>query len=149
VAALYKEQLGQIIRSRRKALDLTQRQLADRINVEEAQTVSRWERGENAPTDLEAVAKGLETTAGEMLAQLSPEAQRDRRRREDEAATQLDRIEASLAEVLAGLRRLEAAQLPAPSDELVRQPSEQSPMSDTARRGVNSRAGGSGSGSAR
>ena len=36
--------------------------------------MSRWERGERAPNDLEAVAVALETTAGEMLAPALAEA---------------------------------------------------------------------------
>lgn len=103
VAALYKQQLGEVIRGRREALGLTQKELADRANVEEPQTVSRWERGLNAPTDLESVARALETTADEMLRQLRPLNQKERQRLVPEGGSQLDRIEALLQEILSRL----------------------------------------------
>lgn len=97
VAALYKQQLGQIIRQRREESGLTQSQLALRAHVGESTTVSRWERGLNAPTDLEAVAAALDTTPGEMLSELSPHARREHEpvSRED----QLDRIEQRLESI--------------------------------------------------
>lgn len=101
VAALYKQQLGEVIRERRESLGLTQKDLAQRANVEEAQTVSRWERGLNSPTDLDAVARALDTTAEELLRQLKPIGQKERRRLvPHEAGTQLDRIEAKLDAIL-------------------------------------------------
>lgn len=100
VAALYKKQLGDVIRERREALGLTQKDLAERSSVEEPQTVSRWERGLNAPTDLEAVARALETTADELLRQLRPVNQKERRRLEPYGPTQLDRIERKLDALL-------------------------------------------------
>jgi transcriptional regulator with XRE-family HTH domain len=98
VAALYKQQLGEVIKDRREALGLTQKDLADRANVEEPQTVSRWERGLNSPTDLDSVAKALETTVDELLRHLKPINQKERRRLLPGSgeATQLDRIEAKL-----------------------------------------------------
>lgn len=96
MAAVYKEQLGELIKEKREKLGLTQRDLADKAHVKEATTVSRWERGERAPTDLESVARALETTASEMLAQLSPLHQKDRRRLDPAAPSQIDRIEAML-----------------------------------------------------
>lgn len=137
VAALYKEQLGALIRERRLALDLTQRGLADKIGIQEPQTVSRWERGENAPIDLEAVARALDTTAGEMLGQLSPAAIHDKRLAQDAEQSQLDRIEQSLADVLAALRRLAGEQLPGPPDELLQHPATPTPKTGTARREKN------------
>ena len=103
MAILYKEQLGRAIKRRREDLGLTQRQLADLVNVEEAQTVSRWERGLNSPTDLEAVAAGLQTTAAEILRELEPIGHRERRRMMPSEGTQLDRIEAKLDRILAQL----------------------------------------------
>lgn len=99
VAALYKQQLGNIISARREELGLTQRELADRANVEESQTVSRWERGLNQPTDLDAVATALEWTLPELLGQLRPAHQKERRRLDPDGPTQLDRIEALLSEI--------------------------------------------------
>lgn len=103
VATLYKQQLGAVIRRRREALGLTQRQLADRVSISEAQTVSRWERGERAPTDLDAVARGLETSTEELLAELEPLGQRQRRTMDTSELTQLDRVEHKLDRVLAAL----------------------------------------------
>lgn len=103
VAALYKQQLGAVIAGRREALGLTQKELAERAHVKESQTVSRWERGERAPNDLEAVAAALETTVPEMLAGLEPLSQRRRKAMNATGSgSQLDRIEAQLG-------RLEAA----------------------------------------
>lgn len=100
VAALYKKQLGDVIRERREALGMTQKQLADAANVEEPQTVSRWERGLNAPTDLEAVARALETTADELLRQLKPAHQKERRPLDPFGPTQLDRVERKLDQII-------------------------------------------------
>lgn len=97
VAALYKQQLGVLIARMREDLGLTQKQLAERAHVAEAQTVSRWERGERVPQDLEAVAAALETTAADMLRQLEPLGQRQRKAMNaDGGRSQLDRIEARL-----------------------------------------------------
>lgn len=93
MAALYKEQLGEQIRERRKALGLTQAELAALVHVKESQTVSRWERGERGPNDLDAVAAALQTTASEMLAQLGSVRQSDRKRLLPGGETQLDRLE--------------------------------------------------------
>lgn len=113
MAAVYKEQLGEEIRRRRKALGLTQRALADKAHVKETTTVSRWERGEREPTDLEAVAKALDTTASEMLSGLHPLHQKDRLRLDPAAPTQLDRLEAML--------RLLLSRLPDPAEEIERE----------------------------
>lgn len=111
VAALYKEQLGGVIADRRRELGLSQRELADRAGIGESQTVSRWERGLNAPVDLEAVARALETTAAEMLRGLEPINGRERGRLQPSAGTQLDRIEANQQQILAQLAEL-AERLP-------------------------------------
>jgi transcriptional regulator with XRE-family HTH domain len=103
MAAVYKEQLGELIKEKREALGLTQRELADKAHVKESTTVSRWERGEREPTDLEAVARALDTTASEMLSQLSPLHQKTRKRLDPSAPSQMDRIEAKLDEVLSRL----------------------------------------------
>jgi transcriptional regulator with XRE-family HTH domain len=96
MAAVYKEELGRQIKRRREELGLTQRELADLAHVKEATTVSRWERGERGPTDLEAVASALQTSASQMLSELSPLNQRERRELDRSGPTQLDRIEATL-----------------------------------------------------
>lgn len=107
MAALYKEQLGEQIKRRRKALGLTQSELADKAHVKESQTVSRWERGERAPNDLENVARALETTAAEMLAELAPVNQSDRKKLQPGGPTQLDRIEAQIGHLADLLNELE------------------------------------------
>lgn len=104
MATLYKQQLGAAIRRRREALGLTQRQLADRLHLSEAQTVSRWERGDRAPADLDAVAEALETTTELMLAELEPIGQRQRRAMSANGLTQLDRIENKLDAILVEIR---------------------------------------------
>lgn len=100
MAAAYKEELGRQIKRRREELGLTQRELAELAHVKEATTVSRWERGERGPTDLEAVASALQTTASEMLSELSPLHQKDRAPLDRTGGTQLDRIEGMLRELL-------------------------------------------------
>jgi transcriptional regulator with XRE-family HTH domain len=110
VTALYKHQLGALIRRTREELGMTQKQLADAAHVAESQTVSRWERGERAPQDLEAVAAALQTTAAAMLRQLEPIGQRDRRSMNAEPGSQLDRIERSLIQLAERLGRLEAVE---------------------------------------
>lgn len=120
VAALYKQQLGELIRERREVLGLTQKELADRANVEEPQTVSRWERGLNSPTDLEAVARALDTTAADLLSHLRPVTHKERRRLvPGDVPTQLDRIEAKLDELLS---RLPADELHTAFEEGAEQP---------------------------
>lgn len=112
VATLYKQQLGTAIRRRREVLGLTQRQLADRLHLSEAQTVSRWERGDRAPADLDAVANALETTTEILLADLEPIGQRQRRAMSSNGLTQLDRIENKIDALFVEVRerddRLEA-----------------------------------------
>lgn len=122
VAALYKEELGRQIKRRREDLGLTQTDLAELIPVKESQTISRWERGERAPNDLEALARALQTTAAEMLAELSPVRQTDRRRMMP--GSQLDRIEAKLDELLT---------LAAPADPLLLEDEEEQAIADAAR----------------
>lgn len=103
--ALYKQQLGDVIRQMREDLGLTQKQLAERAHVQESQTVSRWERGERAPQDLEAVAVALGTTAAEMLKRLEPTGATRA------GITQLDRIETQLAELANAVMRIERRML--------------------------------------
>lgn len=126
VAALYKQQLGTVIRECREELGLTQKELADRANVEEPQTVSRWERGLNSPTDLEAVARALETTPEDLLARLKPIGQKARRRLMPSEGTQLDRIEQKLDDILT---LLAAKELPAGFEQADDQDDEQQEQS--------------------
>lgn len=44
--AIGQQEIGQRIRQAREAADLTQQQLADRIGIQTAQSISRYERGE-------------------------------------------------------------------------------------------------------
>jgi transcriptional regulator with XRE-family HTH domain len=117
VLELYKKQLGDVIRARREELGLTQTKLAELVPVKESTTVSRWERGERVPNDLDAVARALQTTAAKILAQLDPINQKERRRLQPGGGTQLDRIEAAVNGIL---RLLEAAGPPKPEGELGR-----------------------------
>lgn len=92
MAALYREQVGEQIARRRRELDLSQAELANRIGVR-PQTVSRWERGENLghQRNLERVCEALETTIPELLAHIEGNGNR--------AETQLDRIEHRLEQI--------------------------------------------------
>lgn len=72
VVVMHRETIGQRIAERRKALDLSQEALADRIGVR-AQTVSRWERGANLGriNNLDRVAGALEISVGDLMADLN------------------------------------------------------------------------------
>lgn len=69
------ERLGHNIMRFRKALGLTQDQLAHRLDVE-PETISRFERGATLPslTTLERLAKVLRATIAELLDEQSPPA---------------------------------------------------------------------------
>lgn len=69
--------LGEHIAARRRALGLTQGQLAERLDVS-FQAVSQWERGETAPelARLYDIASALETTPGALLDGREPSAPR-------------------------------------------------------------------------
>ena len=62
------EKMGKFIAERRKAVNLTQKSLSEKLNVNE-KTVSKWERGINAPdiTLLTNLAEILEITVNELL----------------------------------------------------------------------------------
>jgi transcriptional regulator with XRE-family HTH domain len=103
----YKVELGQAIKRRREELGLTQKELADLTHYKEGQTVSRWERGQNLPGDLEIVATALQWTLPEMMAGIEPPDRRTARRAGIEptpelfaATSQLDRIEGLLTELI-------------------------------------------------
>jgi len=134
VAALYRQQLGEVIKARREDLGLTQKDLADRANVEEPQTVSRWERGINAPTDLEAVARALEWEVDEMLRRLTPLGQKERRQLSPHGPSQLDRIEQMLDKVMlaVGARPQSPAEV---AEEAARRKEEKRRADAAARRG--------------
>lgn len=60
---------GQFIKMKRKALDMTMKDLAEKVGVSEA-TVSRWESGEieNMRSDkLNALVRALEVTPAEIM----------------------------------------------------------------------------------
>jgi transcriptional regulator with XRE-family HTH domain len=60
--------VGKRLRTARRAAGLTQKQLADRLEVESI-TVSRWERGVTSPSlpRLRRIAEITETTVGELV----------------------------------------------------------------------------------
>ena len=62
------DKMGKFIAERRKAVNLTQRSLSEKLNVNE-KTVSKWERGINAPdiSLLTKLAEILEVTVYELL----------------------------------------------------------------------------------
>lgn len=72
MALRYKQQLGAAIRARRLELGMSQKDLAAATHVKEPQTISRWERGETVPSDLDAVARALKTTISELHAGIRP-----------------------------------------------------------------------------
>jgi transcriptional regulator with XRE-family HTH domain len=112
MAVRYKAELGQAIKRRREELGLTQSDLADRTHYKEAQSVSRWERGENLPRDLSVIAEALEWTLGELVAGIEPPDSRAARRlgieptgvtpdlMEDATGRRLQRIEQKLDRLL-------------------------------------------------
>lgn len=103
MAVRYKEQLGAAIRERREGLGITQKELAEAACVKEPQTVSRWERGETAPSDLEAVAAALQCSIAELMAGIEPPSRRAARKLNlvvaDSPETQLDQIQAAVEEI--------------------------------------------------
>lgn len=80
MSSRYKVELGAAIKRRRVELGLTQKDLADLTHYKEGQTVSRWERGQNLPGDLEIVASALQWTLPEMMAGIAPPDRRTARR---------------------------------------------------------------------
>jgi transcriptional regulator with XRE-family HTH domain len=60
--------LSNNIATRRRALDLTQAQLAERLGID-TETLSRFERGKHVPSlkTLERMAEQLRTTIGDLL----------------------------------------------------------------------------------
>ncbi len=67
MAAEHLRRLAGRIKERRLELELSQDELARRIGGKTTGTyVSRWERGANEPSDLDAVADALETTVADL-----------------------------------------------------------------------------------
>ncbi len=68
------KRLGKRIAQRRKAVDWTQDQLAERIGVD-AETISRFERGVTVPSliTLDILARTLKTRTADLLAESSVE----------------------------------------------------------------------------
>lgn len=104
MADRYKAQVGAAIRARRKALGLTQADLAERCHVEQSQTVSRWERGLNLPSDLSVAAEALETTLPDLFAGIKPP---DARAARKAAIAYADPQATALATELTRLEQLE------------------------------------------
>lgn len=77
-AASLRTRLSRNISIRRRALGLTQAQLAERLGVD-TETLSRFERGKHLPSlaTLERLAGLLLTTVGELLAEQQPQASDD------------------------------------------------------------------------
>ena len=65
--------LSRNIAGRRRALDLTQAQLAERLGVD-TETLSRFERGKHLPSlaTLERLAEQLQTTVAVLLDEAAP-----------------------------------------------------------------------------
>lgn len=61
-------QTGKLISERRKEMQLTQQQLADRLNLSN-KTISKWETGEGSPDlcNLAQLAEVLDLTADELI----------------------------------------------------------------------------------
>jgi transcriptional regulator with XRE-family HTH domain len=72
MAEHYKVELGRRIKTRREELGMTQKDLADATHYKEAQSVSRWERGENVPADLDTVAAALDWTLADLVTGVDP-----------------------------------------------------------------------------
>lgn len=70
--------LSRNIAGRRRALDLTQAQLAERLGVD-TETLSRFERGKHLPSlaTLERLAEQLQTTVAALLDEAAPQADDD------------------------------------------------------------------------
>jgi transcriptional regulator with XRE-family HTH domain len=137
MAAEHVARIGARIRERRDELNLTQRELADLIpGKADGNQVSKWERGEHRVSDdtLEHIAAALQTDVAYFIAPAPRAGSPDLMGTLREAdATQLDRIERMLSEVLQRLTAVEAsvadalvaeitrAQLPLDLDEALRE----------------------------
>jgi putative transcriptional regulator len=96
VEGSYAVRLGERIRQKRETLQITQRELADRIGgAVEGTTVSRWERGRNTPSpqSLQAISEALETTVNDLTGGLPTD--------DEIVASQLDRIERLVQQIAA------------------------------------------------
>jgi len=69
------KRLGKNVAKRRKQLDWTQEQVAERVGVD-AETISRFERGANLPSlpTLQKLSEALQSSVGDLLSKQSPEA---------------------------------------------------------------------------
>lgn len=67
-----KDRVPANLRRLRKAKGLTQLELAERAGVENYLLISRWERGENQPRDLDALARALDCDVADLVAPLPP-----------------------------------------------------------------------------
>lgn len=69
------KRLGRNISERRKQLEWTQEQVAERVGVD-AETISRFERGANLPSllTLENLSTALRLSIGDLLSKQRPEA---------------------------------------------------------------------------
>jgi transcriptional regulator with XRE-family HTH domain len=69
------KRLGRNVAERRKQLEWTQEQVAERVGVD-AETISRFERGANLPSllTLEKLSTALRLSVGDLLSKQRPEA---------------------------------------------------------------------------
>jgi transcriptional regulator with XRE-family HTH domain len=69
------KRLGKNVAERRKQLEWTQEQVAERVGVD-AETISRFERGANLPSllTLEKLSTALRLSVGDLLSKQRPEA---------------------------------------------------------------------------
>lgn len=72
MAERYKVELGQAIKRRRESKGWTQGDLAKATHYKDGQAVSRWERGANMPSNLDAVAEALDCTLAELVEGIIP-----------------------------------------------------------------------------
>ena len=72
------KRLGKNIAERRKQLEWTQEQMAERVGVD-AETISRFERGVNLPSllTLENLSAALRLSVGELMSKQRPEAAKE------------------------------------------------------------------------
>lgn len=113
MAAQRAARFGARMRERRKELELSQSEVAERIPVASVNKdyISRWERGAVEASDayLESIASALETTVGDLMA--GPLDERPEKGSTPDLLgageeTQLDRIEATLQELVAVVDQL-------------------------------------------
>lgn len=102
--AIGQEEIGRRIKQARDDADLTQQELADRIGVQTAQSISRYERGQTE-VSTKRLRKIAEATGKELdyFVQLLPEEASDQ-----VTPSELAALRAEVEEVREGVARVEA-----------------------------------------